>query len=152
LGHTTLAGTGYQGTGQFWEDSHPDWSPDGQTLLFDTGRNGDGITRIMMISADGLFEDELRIAGQQPAWASDNERFVYRGCDLTGNRCGLWLAKALAVQAWDVGLNMIGPVLEEAAAAQPDWSPVADQIVYQSPASGSWDLYVIDANVDCLPL
>jgi TolB protein len=37
-------------------------------------------------------------------------------------------------------------VLEEAAAAQPDWSPVADQIVYQSPASGSWDLYVIDAN------
>ncbi|MDH3675234.1 MAG: LysM peptidoglycan-binding domain-containing protein [Anaerolineae bacterium] len=143
LGHTNLDGTNYQGTTIFWEDAHPDWSPDGTRLLFDTGRNGDGITRIMAVSADGQSEDELRLAGQQPAWAPDGERFVYRGCDQTGNRCGLWLAKAIPVQAWDLGLNMIGPLLEEAAAAQPDWSPAADQIVYQSPAGGSWDLYVI---------
>jgi hypothetical protein len=145
LGHTTLDGTDYLGSTIFWEDSHPDWSPDGSQLLFDTSRNGDGIVRIMAVSADGQREDELRIAGQQPAWAPDGERFVYRGCDLTGNRCGLWLATALPVQAWDLGLNMIGPLIEEEAAAHPDWSPAADQIVYQSPAAGTWDLYVIDA-------
>jgi len=146
LGYTTLDGTGYHGTGVYYEDSHPNWSPNGERLLFDTGRNGDGIVRIMAISADGSYEEDLRIAGQQPSWAPDNDRFVYRGCDLTGNRCGLWLARALPVQAWDLGVNMIGPLLEDTSAAQPDWSPVADEIVYQSSASSSWDLYLINAD------
>ena len=100
----------------------------------------------MLINTDGTNEEELRIAGQQPAWASDNERFVYRGCDLTGNRCGLWLARAIPLKPWEAGPNVIGPLLEEAEAAQPDWSPVADEIVYQSPLSGSWDLYLINAD------
>ena len=146
LGHTTLDGTDYYEIGIFFEDSQPDWSPNGQQLLFETGRNGDGIVRIMTISADGSDEGELRITGQQPSWAPDSSRFVYRGCDLTGNRCGLWLATALPVEAWDLGINMLGPLLEEPAAAHPDWSPVDDRIVYQSPAGGSWDLYLIDAD------
>jgi hypothetical protein len=146
LGHSTLDATDYRATGLFQEDSHPDWSPDGRRLLFDTGRHGDGVTRIMTISADGSIEEDLRIIGQQPAWAPDNDRFVYRGCDLTGNRCGLWLARALPAQHWNTGHNMLGPVLEEPAAARPDWSPVDDTIVYQSLAAGSWDLYLI--NVD----
>jgi len=146
LGHTTLDATDYRGIGIYYEDSHPDWSPDGQRLLFDSSREGDSINRIILISADGLSEDQLRIAGQQPSWAPDNERFVYRGCDQTGNRCGLWLAKAIPVQSWDVGLNLIGPLLEEPEAAHPDWSPARDQIVYQSPVNGSWDLYIINAD------
>ncbi len=146
LGHTTLDGTDYVSNGAFYEDSHPDWSPDGRRLLFDTGRLGDGITRIMAISADGTFEEDLRIAGQQPSWAADSQRFVYRGCDSSGNRCGLWLAAALPVRAWDVGVNVIGPVLAEAEAAHPDWSPVADKIVYQSAVNGGWDLYTIAAD------
>lgn len=146
LANTTLDGTELRGTGGFWEDSHPDWSPDGKRLLFDTSRNGDGITRILLINADGSGEEDLRIAGQQPSWAPDNERFVYRGCDVSGNRCGLWLAKALPAKPWETGFNLLGPVLQEAAAAQPDWSPVGDQIVYQSPAGGSWDVYIIKAD------
>ncbi len=145
LANTTLDGTELRGAGGFWEDSHPDWSPDGKRLLFDTGRNGDDIIRILVINADGSGEEDLRIAGQQPSWAPDNERFVYRGCDVSGNRCGLWLAKAIPAKPWETGFNMLGPVLEEPAAAHPDWSPVSEQIVYQSPASGSWDLYVINA-------
>jgi hypothetical protein len=146
LANTTLDGTELRGTGGFWEDSHPDWSPDGKRLLFDTGRNGDGITRILLINADGSGEEDLRIAGQQPSWAPDNERFVYRGCDVSGNRCGLWLAKALPAKPWETGFNMLGSVLQEAEAAHPDWSPVSDQIVYQSPAGGSWDVYAINAD------
>jgi hypothetical protein len=146
LANTTLDGTELRGTGGFWEDSHPDWSPDGKRLLFDTGRNGDDIIRILMINPDGSGEEDLRIAGQQPSWAPDNDRFVYRGCDVTGNRCGLWLARALPAKPWETGFNMLGPVIEEPAAAHPDWSPLGNQIVYQSPASGSWDLYLINAD------
>lgn len=145
LGATTLDGTAYVGMTHFWEDSHPDWSPDGQRLLFDTNRLDDGLTRLLTVSADGLHEEDLRIAGQQPSWAPDNSRFVYRGCDLTGNRCGLWLGQAVPVQAWEVGNNMLGPVIEAPEAAHPDWSPLGEQIVYQSPVSGSWDLYLINA-------
>lgn len=146
LANTTLDGTEFRGTGGFWEDSHPDWSPDGQQLLFDTERHGDGIARILVINADGSNERDLRIAGQYPAWGPDGQRFVYRGCDLTGNRCGLWLAYATPINPWELGANMIGPVVQNEQAAHPDWSPVSDQIVYQSPKSGSWDLYVV--NVD----
>ncbi|MCB0165479.1 MAG: PD40 domain-containing protein [Anaerolineae bacterium] len=146
IGFTTLDGTAYTGVTKFWEDSHPDWSPNGERLLFDTRREDDGRSRIMTSNVAHDFEEDLRIEGQYPSWAPDNDRFVYRGCDLTGNRCGLWLAEALPVQAWDVGVNMIGPLLEEPDAAHPAWSPVGDQIVYQSPVAGSWDLYVI--NVD----
>jgi dipeptidyl aminopeptidase/acylaminoacyl peptidase len=146
IANTTLDGTELRGTGGFWEDAHPAWSPNGQRLLFDTGRVGDGVTRIMLINPDGSGEEELRIAGQQPSWAPDNDRFVYRGCDLTGNRCGLWLARAIPAKAWETGQNMLGPVLEEAAAAHPAWSPVGEQIVYQSPAAGNWDLYLINAD------
>ena len=130
----------------FYEDSHPDWSPDSQRVLFDTGRNGDGISRIMFFYADGSNEEELQIAGQQPSWAPDNDRFVYRGCDPTGNRCGLWLGRAIPLKPWEAGVNVISPLLAEPEAAHPDWSPVSDEIVYQSPASGNWDLYLINAD------
>ncbi|RME75377.1 MAG: hypothetical protein D6784_08025 [Chloroflexi bacterium] len=142
----TIDGTDVRSATGYFEDSHPDWSPDGQRVLFDTARIGDGISRIMFFYATGSGEEDLRIAGQQPSWAPDNDRFVYRGCDLTGNRCGLWLARAVPVKSWEAGANLLGPVLEEPEAAHPDWSPVGDEIVYQSPAGGSWDLYLIGAD------
>jgi hypothetical protein len=144
--NTTLDGTEFKRVSTYWEDGHPDWSPDGGQILFDTGRHPDEITRIMLENADGSDERDLRIAGQHPSWAPDGQRFVYRGCDLTGNRCGLWLAYAAPVKSWEAGSNMIGPVVQDAPAAHPDWSPVSDEIVYQSPASGGWDLYVARAD------
>ena len=146
LGHATLDGTGFIGAGGFWEDSHPDWSPDGQRLIFDSGRNGDDIVRIYTINADGNNEQNMSIAGQQPSWAPDGQRFVYRGCDRSGNRCGLWLAQAFEPKSWDAGLNMIGPVLETDQAAHPDWSPAGDEIVYQRNENGNWNLWLVQAD------
>ena len=146
LADTTLDGTDFHDVTGFGEDGHPNWSPDGQRVLFDGGRNGDGVTRIYLVNADGSNEQDLYIAGQHPSWAPDNQRFVYRGCDLTGNRCGLWSANAFPAKSWEAGINMIGPVVQDERAAHPDWSPVADQIVFQSPKSGSWDLYIANAD------
>ena len=117
LGNSTLDGMGFVGTGGFWEDSHPDWSPDGNRLIFDTARHGDGITRIMTISPDGGNEEDLRIAGQQPSWAPDNKRFVYRGCDFYGNACGLRIGLAVGAKAWETGNNMLGEIVVDSQAS-----------------------------------
>lgn len=145
LGNSTLDGANFVGTGGFWEDSHPDWSPDGQRLIFDSGRNGDGIIRIYAISADGSREENMFIAGQQPSFAPDGQHFVYRGCDLNGNRCGLWQALAFEPKSWEVGINMVGPVVQGEQVAHPDWSPTRDEIVYQRHEGGSWNLWLVDA-------
>ena len=50
---TTLDATNRRSMTGYYEDSHPDWSPDGQRVLFDSGRNGDGITRLLFFYADG---------------------------------------------------------------------------------------------------
>ena len=146
ISHTTLDGTEGKGTGGFWEDSHPDWSPDGSRLLFDTTRNGDDIHRILFIRADGSDEENPLIAGEHPSWSPNDDRFVYRGCNLTGNNCGLRLALAVPMLSWNTGQNMLGVVLAEPEAAHPDWSPVTEEIVYQSPANGSWDIYIINTD------
>jgi hypothetical protein len=46
---STLDATSVLDITGFFEDSHPDWSPDGSRILFDSGRNGDGITRIFFV-------------------------------------------------------------------------------------------------------
>ncbi|MGQ9502427.1 MAG: TolB family protein [Anaerolineae bacterium] len=147
LANTTLDGSDLRITGGYWEDSHPDWSPDGARLLFDSTRVGDGISRIYVIDADGSNEGDLRIAGQHPAWAPDGQRFVYRGCDLTGNRCGLWIGSPWPVKPWETGQNMVGPIVLDEQASHPDWSPVADEVVYQTRSGDQWSMMRSDVRL-----
>jgi Tol biopolymer transport system component len=144
LANTTLDGTDLIGKPGFWEDSHPDWSPDAQRIIFDTARLGDRVHRIMLMNADGTNEVDPYLIGQQPAWGPDGQRFIYRGCDASGNRCGLWTANAVEAKPWDGGKNMIAPVVLDDRAAHPDWSPAADKVVYQSTEAGGWDLFIIN--------
>jgi nucleoid-associated protein YgaU len=147
LASSTLDGTDFRNLSGFFEDGHPNWSPDGQRIIFDSGRNKeDNIIRVYVVNSDGTNEQDLRIAGQYPAWAPDSQRFVYRGCDVTGNRCGVWMANATPSMPWNTGINLIAPVVQDEKAAHPAWSLTGDQIVYQSSKAGSWDLYVVKAD------
>lgn len=146
LGNATLNGTGYISAGEYWEDAHPDWSPDGNRLIFDSDRDERHVYGIYTIAADGSNEQNTLLAGQQPSWAPDNNRFVYRGCDLSGNRCGLWTALAFEPKTWERGANLLTPVVQAEQVAHPDWSPVRDEIAYQRLEAGGWRLWLVNAD------
>lgn len=146
LGSATLDGTGYISAGEYWEDSHPDWSPDGNRLIFDSDRDERHVHGIYTIAADGANEQTMLLVGQQPSWAPDSTRFVYRGCDLSGNRCGLWTALAFEPKTWEKGANLLAPVVQAEQVAHPDWSPARDEIVYQRYEAGAWRLWLVNAD------
>lgn len=146
IGNSTLDGTEFVSTGGFWEDSHPDWSADGNRVIFNTDRQSDGVIHIRAIDKYGNNEENMLIAGQHPSWAPDNTRFVYRGCDLSGNQCGLWVGIGVEVKTWERGNNMLGPVVLADQVAHPDWSPTREEIVYQRVENGSWNLWLVNAD------
>jgi hypothetical protein len=144
LAVSRLDGSDLHSIGGFWEDALPAWRPDGQRLVFASQREGDRRWRMYTISPDGSNEYTLRRAdranlfGEDPAWGPDNHSIVYRGCDPTGNRCGLWIMT-------EDGKEFTS-LIEDPQAASPAWSPVDDRIAFMSARSGNWDLYIIHAD------
>lgn len=136
-----LDGSGFKAIGGFVEDMLPDWSFDGNRLAFASQREGDRYWRMYIANPDGSNERTLRRAdranlfGEGPAWSPDNQTIAYRGCDPTGNRCGLW---AMSEDGGTFNL-----LIEDAQATSPAWSPLGDKIVFMSARSGDWDVYTI---------
>ncbi|HXV97099.1 MAG TPA: zf-HC2 domain-containing protein [Anaerolineae bacterium] len=128
--------------GGYWEDAQPDWSPTEDRLIFASQREGDRRWRLYTSWGDGSAEINLRREGKSPTFAPDGFRFAFEACDNTGNRCGLWIGD---LENSEYGSK---PFLEDPLAEAPDWSPVADQIVYMANPGGNWDLYLVDSNGD----
>jgi hypothetical protein len=141
LAVANLDGSGVKTIGGFWEDASPDWSFEGKRLAFASQREGDRRWRMYIANPDGSNEHTLRRAdranlfGEEPTWSPDNQTVAYRGCDPTGNRCGLW-----AMSEDGVIFNLL---IEDAQAAAPAWSPRGDKIAFMSARSGDWDIYTI---------
>jgi hypothetical protein len=144
LAVANLDGSGIQAIGGFWEDALPDWSFDDKRLVFASQREGDRRWRMYVVNPDGGNEHTLRRAdmanlfGEEPTWSPDNQAIAYRGCDPTGNRCGLW-----AMSEDGVIFNLL---IEDWQAAAPAWSPRGDKIAFMSARSGNWDIYTIDVD------
>ncbi len=126
----------------FWEDSHPDWSPTENRIIFASQRESDRRWRLYTAWGDGSYEENLQREGKSPTFAPDGFRFAFVGCEEPLNRtgCGL-LVGDLETIAQEATL-----ILGDGLAESPDWSPTGEAIAYMANPTGDWDLYMVDSH------
>jgi Tol biopolymer transport system component len=121
-------------------DWSPDLSPDGQTVLFASGRdNEDGIYRI---NVDGTALEHLTPedgAHSDPSWSPDGEKitFVFDRDD-TGSEIYAMNAD---------GSDVTRLTDHEFGCRDPEWSPDGERIAYSCFATGGgFDIFVMNAD------
>jgi len=118
------------------EDSWPTWEAGNGRLAFASTRESDRKWRVYVADnwASGKAATFLAY-GRSPAWAP-NGVIAYRGCDQSGNNCGIYLARADGA--------LIGPATDNPQDDMPAWSPDSSKLAFTSPRSGNWNIWIKD--------
>jgi len=139
-------------------DQHPFYNPDGNSIVYDnpqlviaklSGTEWHVFVQYGLAPADtGTVATDYVLLGDIfdgstpmfPVWPADYS-ILYRACDYwkTGGTCGIWRSSS--------GMTRVGgepwspPALVVGGNAQPT-DTKGSSLVYMSPASGNWDVYV----------
>ena len=65
-------------TNNIFYDSHPEWSPDGKKIVFETWR--DGNSEIYVMNADGSNQTNItnhNADDRYPAWSPDGKKIAF---------------------------------------------------------------------------
>jgi tetratricopeptide (TPR) repeat protein len=119
------------------EDSVPSWNPEGNRLVFASNREGDRLWRIYVTWAES-DADTLNLGfGETPSWNPTLDQIVFRGCDTTGNACGLWLINSSGGDR--------GPLTSVQADTRPTWAPTGRYVAFMSDGrDGNMEIYRAD--------
>ena len=124
---------------QYAEDSLPSWNPAGNRLAFASNREGDRIWRVYLTWAEEGAEVTSLTIGEAPQWHPTEDRIAFRGCDDTGNRCGLWQVNSRGGDR--------APLTTVPSDNRPTWSPDGRYVVFTSDGrDGNFDLYRVDVS------
>ena len=124
---------------QYAEDSLPSWNPQGSRVVIASNREGDRRWRIYtMWAEEGGGTDTLGF-GESPDWHPSSDLIAFRGCDQSGNRCGIWTISGNGANA--------APLTNVPADDRPRWSPTGSFVAFMSNArDGNYEIYTVDAS------
>ena len=124
---------------QYAEDSLPSWNPQGSRVVIASNREGDRRWRIYtMWAEEGGGTDTLGF-GESPDWHPNSDLIAFRGCDQSGNRCGIWTISGNGANA--------APLTNVPADDRPRWSPTGSFVAFMSNARDSnYEIYTVDAS------
>lgn len=118
------------------EDMLPRWNATGDQLLFSSTREGDRRARIYRIFAEGAVSSQTLRLGSDADWHMQSGAVIFRGCDTTGNNCGLWTMQS-------DGTGSL-PLTSNPGDARPRWSPDGSRVLFMSDQrDGNWELYEV---------
>jgi Tol biopolymer transport system component/tetratricopeptide (TPR) repeat protein len=122
---------------EYAEDTVPSWNPQGSRLVFASNREGDRRWRIYLVWAEANGDTDTLGFGEAPAWSPIGDEIAFRGCDQSGNNCGIWLVSSS-------GSNRV-PLTTVAEDTRPAWSPDGTFVVFTSGArDGNFEIYRVD--------
>ena len=106
-----------------WEDTQPAFSPDGEQIVFRSGRDGGGL---FVMGATGESVRRLTDFGFNPSWSPDGKRIVFATQGISQPSARSWASRLWIV---DVATGGLRRVVDEDA-VQPSWSPDGSRIAY----------------------
>lgn len=116
------------------EDSFPNWSPEGNRIVFASNREGDRRWRIFTVWAEEGGATTNHSFGETPSWHPSQDLIVYRGCDERGNACGLW-----TMDGSGGSRKALTTVVQD---SHPTWSPDGRYMVFMSGGrDGNTEIY-----------
>lgn len=131
------------GTGVFFrmtdytEDVLPSWDPGAGRVAFASNREGDRRWRIYVVWAQEMGDVSTLGFGEAPAWSPVDDLIAHRGCDDSGNRCGLWLMDS-------TGSNRRA-LTSLPADTRPAWAPDGRFVAFMSDGrDGNLEIYRVD--------
>ena len=124
------------------EDSRPRWSPTGDRFVFSSNRTGDRRWHVYTtrpVAGDDRqgFPDIIDLGfGKDADWHPSEELIIFKGCDETGQNCGLW-----TMGSDGSGRTRVADGFNDSL---PRYSPNGQSVVFMSDSrDGNWELYTL---------
>jgi len=123
---------------EYAEDSAPSWNPAGSRLVFASNREGDRRWRLYLVWAEVNGGTDTLGFGEAPSWHPAADLIVFRGCDQSGNNCGLWTMSSSG--------GSRAPLTNVPDDNRPTWSPDGSFVVFMSSGrDGSYEIYRVES-------
>jgi len=122
---------------EYAEDSAPSWNPAGSRIVFASNREGDRLWRIFLVWAETNGGIDTLGLGEAPSWSPVADSIALRGCDQSGNGCGLWTMTSNG--------GSRSPLTTVPDDNRPAWAPDGSFVTFMSSGrDGNFEIYRVE--------